>query len=125
MCLYDYFPDEAVTLLPCAHLYHTEVSRGVVPMWGLYAWAGCYHLLAPSCELEPVCMFPVRAFFLVPLLLLVVVVMVMIVSAVGCCSCYLPPTISRHVLLFGDGMTACHRDGESLCTTVIMRATTK
>lgn len=25
VCLFEYYVDEAVTLLPCSHLYHTEV----------------------------------------------------------------------------------------------------
>lgn len=29
VCLFEYYKDEAVTLLPCSHLYHTEVrNRG-------------------------------------------------------------------------------------------------
>ena len=28
VCLFEYYQDEAVTLLPCSHLYHTEVRGG-------------------------------------------------------------------------------------------------
>lgn len=35
ICLFEYYLDEDVTLLPCGHLFHTEVrGRAGGPSWG-------------------------------------------------------------------------------------------